>query len=143
MDFHNIESLKQYLLRLDSHFHRTNQPSQPSNKQNESPYTYSSSFIRKVSLKASLKVKNASHRLFSRQAIEVAHERKVTHIQKAKLEKMTPSVLKEASLDHGKVTPLEVAHVDVHEDALKLDAEHMALLKPKRLSRVRHSRCKA
>ena len=67
----------------------------------------------------------------------------MTYIQEAKLEKMTPSVLKEASLDHGKVTPLEVAHMDVYEDALKLDAEHIVLLKLKRLSRVRHSRCKA
>ena len=45
--------------------------------------------------------------------------------------------------DYGKVTPLEVAHVDIHEDAPKLDAEHIVLLKLKRLSRVRYSRCKA
>ena len=168
MDFNNIESLKQYLLRLDSHFHQ-NELLKPSDVKSKPSYTCSSSFIRKVSPKASLKVKNASHRLFSGQAIEVAHERKVTHIQEVKVKKMTPleysnktpsehtngtglehnkvipSVLKEASLDHSKVTPLEVAHIDVHEykDILKLDEAHLRLLRPKRLGRIRHTRYKA
>ena len=57
--------------------------------------------------------------------------------------KVTPSVLKKASLDYGKVTPLEVTHVDIYKNAPELDAEHIVLLKPKRLSRIRHSRCKA
>ena len=60
---------------------------------------------------------------------------------------MTPSEhANETSMEHGKVTPLEVAHLDeaqIHEDTPKLDAEYVALLKPKRLGRVRHSRCKA
>ena len=60
---------------------------------------------------------------------------------------MTPSEhANETSIEYGKVTPLEVAHLDeaqIYEDTLKLDAEHVALLKPKRLSRIRHARCKA
>ena len=60
----------------------------------------------------------------------------MTYIQEVKLKKMTPS-------EHSKVTPLEVAYVDVHEDAPKLNAEYIVLLKLKRLGRVRHSRCKA
>ena len=87
----------------------------------------------------------------------------MTHVQEAKLEKMTPSEHGEAassksnkkvywehghkpSLDQEKVTPLEVTHLDeaqIYEDTPKLDAEHMALLRPKRLSRIRHARCKA
>ena len=102
MDFQNIESLRKYFLRVDSHFHRENKLC---NIESKSLYTYSNLFIRKVSLKASLKVN--SHRLFSRQAIEVAHKRKVTYAQEATLKKMTPSVLKEASLDYGKITPLD------------------------------------
>ena len=50
---------------------------------------------------------------------------------------------RETSSNHKKATPLEIAHVDIHEDAPKLDAEHIILLKPKRLSRVRYSRYKA
>ena len=155
IDFQNIESLRKYFLRIDSHFHRENKPSDIESKPS---YTYRNSFIRKVSLKASLKVN--SHRLFSGQAIDIAHKRKVTHIQEVKLKKMTPSEHSEAassksdkkvhqehghkpSLDQEKVTPLEAAHIDVHKDTPKLDAEHIALLKPKRLSRIRHARCKA
>ena len=41
------------------------------------------------------------------------------------------------------MTPLEIAHVDIHEDASKLDAEYIVFLKLKRLSRVRYSRYKA
>ena len=69
----------------------------------------------------------------------------MTHVQEAKLEKLTPSILKEASLDHGKVTPLEVAYMDVHEheDVPKLDEVHLRLLRPKRLGRIRQSRYKA
>ena len=63
IDFNSIESLKQYLLRVDSHFHRENKPI---NVKSKPLCTCSSSFIRKVSLKASLKVKNTSHRLFSK-----------------------------------------------------------------------------
>ena len=99
----------------------------------------------------------------------MAHKRKVTHIQEAKLKKMTPSeygnktpsehtnetslehnkvtpsVLKEASLDYSKVTPLEVAHIDAYEykDIPKLDEVYLRLLRPKRLSRIRYTRCKA
>ena len=160
MDFENIQSLRHYFLRVDSHFHRENKLSDVKSKP----------VCTKISLKALLKVKRStSSRLFSAEkAIEVAHERKVTHIQEAKLEKMTPSeydnktpsehtngtglehnkatpsVLKEASLDHGKVISLEVAHIDVHEDAPdKLDEVHLRLLRPKRLGRIRHARCKA
>ena len=87
----------------------------------------------------------------------------MTHIQEAKLEKITPleygnktpseytngtglehnkatpSVLKEASLDYGKATPLEVAHIDVYEyeDIPKLNEAHLRLLRPKRLGRTR------
>ena len=47
-------------------------------------------------------------------------------------------------LDHdGKETPLKVAHIDAQEDVAKLDAKHLRLLKPKRLSRIRQSRYKA
>ena len=61
-----------------------------------------------------------------------------------KHDKVTPSVLKEASLDNGKVTPLEVTHIDTHKDASdKLDEVHLRLLRLKRLGRVRHSRFKA
>ena len=60
---------------------------------------------------------------------------------------MTPSEhANETSIEYGKVTPLEVGHLDeaqIHEDTPKLDAEHVALLKPKRLSRIRHTRYKA
>ena len=52
---------------------------------------------------------------------------------------MTPS-------EYSKVTPLEVAYLDkaqIYEDTLKLDAEHVVLLKLKRLSRIRHARYKA
>ena len=51
---------------------------------------------------------------------------------------MTPS-------EYNKVTPLEVAYLDkaqIHEDTPKLDAEYITLLKLKRLSRIRHTRCK-
>ena len=57
--------------------------------------------------------------------------------------KVTPSVLKEASLDYSKVTPLEIAHMDVYKDTPKLDGEYIVLLKLKRLDRVRYSRYKA
>ena len=113
---------------MDSHFHQENKPISNKPIGNKPVCIYSSSFIPKISLKASLKVKNASHRLFSRQAIEVAHKRKVTYVQGVTLKKITPSeysngtslehnkatpsVLKEASLNHSKVTPLEVAHLD-------------------------------
>ena len=43
------------------------------------------------------------------------------------------------------MTPLEVAHLDeaqIHKDTPKLDAEYVTLLKLKRLSRIRHARCK-
>ena len=52
---------------------------------------------------------------------------------------MTSSVLKKASLDYNKVTPLEVAYIDVYkrEDILKLDEVHLRLLRSKRLSRIR------
>ena len=58
--------------------------------------------------------------------------------------KVTPLVLKEASLDYIKVTPLEVAHIDIHEykDILKLDELYLRLLRLKRLSRIRHTRYK-
>ena len=57
----------------------------------------------------------------------------------------TPSVLKEASLDYNKVTPLEVAYIDIHKykDILKLDELYLRLLRLKRLSRIRYSRYKA
>ena len=59
-------------------------------------------------------------------------------------EKATPlKHSKTAGLDHKKATPLEIAQVNIHEDALKLDAEHITLLRPKRLSRIRHTRYKA
>ena len=51
---------------------------------------------------------------------------------------MTPS-------EHSKVTPLEVAYLDeaqIHEDTPKLDAKYVALLKLKRLSRIRYARYK-
>ena len=61
-DFLNtIKSLRDYYMRLDNYFHRTNQLRKNKNK---SLYIYSSSFIRKTSLKALLKVN--SYRLFSR-----------------------------------------------------------------------------
>ena len=80
MDFKNIQSLRYYFLRLDSHQQRDLFENKPIDVKSKPPYTYSSSFIRKVSLKVSLKVKNASYHLFSRQAIEVAHKQKVTHV---------------------------------------------------------------
>ena len=48
------------------------------------------------------------------------------------------------SLDQEKATPLEVAYMDIHEhkDILKLDEAHLRLLRPKRLSRIRHTRYK-
>ena len=55
---------------------------------------------------------------------------------------MTPSILKKASLDYSKVTPLEVAYIDIYEDTPKLDAEYIILLKLKRSSRIRHTRYK-
>ena len=58
-------------------------------------------------------------------------------------DKITPLVLKEASLDYSKVIPLEVAYIDTHKDTPKLNAEHIVLLKPKRLSRIRYTRYKA
>ena len=89
---------------MDSHFHRENKLC---NIESKSLYTYSNLFIRKVSLKASLKVN--SHRLFSRQAIEVAYERKVTHVREAKLEKMTPLEYgRETSLEDGKTAHLRL-----------------------------------
>ena len=49
---------------------------------------------------------------------------------------------KTAGLDYEKATPLEVAQVNIHNDTLKLDAEYIILLRPKRLSRIRHTRYK-
>ena len=45
--------------------------------------------------------------------------------------KVTPLVLKEASLDYSKVTSLEVAYIDIHEyeDILKLDELYLRLLR--------------
>ena len=44
---------------------------------------------------------------------------------------------REESLDHEKVTPLEVAHVDAQEDVVKLNSEYLRLLRLKRLDRIR------
>ena len=69
----------------------------------------------------------------------------MTHIQKAKVEKITPLEHgREESLDYSKVIPLEVAHIDAHENASdKLDEVYLRLLRLKRLGRIRHARCKA
>ena len=141
MDFNGIESLKQYLLHLDSHFYQI-KILKLSDVKSKLVYT-------KISLKALLKVKRSiSSRLFSaeRANFEVAYKRNVTYIQKIKLKKMTPLEHgRETSSEYGnkKSIPLEVAYVDIYKDAPKLDAEYMVLLKPKRLSRVRYSRYKA
>ena len=57
---------------------------------------------------------------------------------------MTPSVLKETSLDYSKIAPLELAYIDIHKykDLQKLDKVHLCLLRLKRLSRIRHARYK-
>ena len=54
-------------------------------------------------------------------------------------------MLKKASLDYGKVTPLKVAYIDIYKykDILKLDEVYLRLLRLKRLSRIRYSRYKA
>ena len=46
--------------------------------------------------------------------------------------------------DYGKVTPLEVAHINIHkhENIPKLDEVHLRLLGPKRPSRIRYTRYK-
>ena len=46
--------------------------------------------------------------------------------------------------DHKKAIPLEVAHMDIYKykDILKLDEAYLRLLRLKRLSRIRHARCK-
>ena len=57
---------------------------------------------------------------------------------------MTPlEYSRETSSNYEKATPLEVTYIDIYKDTSKLDAEHIVLLKLKRLSRVRYSRCKA
>ena len=45
--------------------------------------------------------------------------------------------------DYSKETPLEVVYMNVHKGTPKLNAKYIVLLRLKRLSRVRYSRCKA